>query len=258
MDDFLPWNSVSLFATAALFLCFVFSGFVRSGLGFGGAALSLPFILLIVDEPVEVLPILSIQLLFFAFLTTRANWHEIDWRYLRQSMSIMIIPKLIGVLGLLFIPGAIMVLVVYLILLSYSVVYIVGKATPSLPGKLQKAWDNGLLMFGGYMSGASLVGAPLIITVYGRHVSRQQLRNTLFVLWIILVSIKLAAFVITGTDLQFIHQLWLLPAAALGHVLGLKLHDHLQTKDDRQFKRYVGVGLLAVTIVGLSKYASGG
>ena len=37
-------------------LVFVWSGFVRSGLGFGGAVLALPFLLLIHNDPLLFLP----------------------------------------------------------------------------------------------------------------------------------------------------------------------------------------------------------
>ena len=40
-------------------IIFVWSGFVRSGLGFGGAVLSLPFLLLVVDQPLVFLPLIA-------------------------------------------------------------------------------------------------------------------------------------------------------------------------------------------------------
>ena len=50
-------------------LVFIWSGFVRSGLGFGGALFTIPFLLLIHNDPLFFLPIISIHLLFFASLT---------------------------------------------------------------------------------------------------------------------------------------------------------------------------------------------
>jgi uncharacterized membrane protein YfcA len=50
-------------------LLFVWGGFVRSGLGFGGAVLTLPFLLMIRDEPLLFLPIISVHLLLFSGLT---------------------------------------------------------------------------------------------------------------------------------------------------------------------------------------------
>ena len=50
-------------------LLFVWGGFVRSGLGFGGAVLTLPFLLMIYNAPLVFLPIIAMHLLFFSFIT---------------------------------------------------------------------------------------------------------------------------------------------------------------------------------------------
>ena len=50
-------------------LLFMWAGFVRSGLGFGGAALGLPFMLLVYDQPLFWLPLIGLHLLFFSALT---------------------------------------------------------------------------------------------------------------------------------------------------------------------------------------------
>ena len=50
----------------AIGLIFVWSGLVRSGIGFGGAAVAMPLLLLIVDNPLIVMPVIAVQLLFFA------------------------------------------------------------------------------------------------------------------------------------------------------------------------------------------------
>ena len=47
-------------------LIFAWSGFVRTSLGFGGAVLALPFLLLVVNEPLVFLPIIAIHLLIFS------------------------------------------------------------------------------------------------------------------------------------------------------------------------------------------------
>jgi hypothetical protein len=84
---------------------------------------------------------------------------------------------------------------------------------------------------------------------------REQLRDTLFVLWFVLVGVKLIAFVATGVDLQWIHHLWLLPCAAVGHVLGLRFHTYTLQSDTRVFFRVLGLGLLAVSCAGLLRIA---
>ena len=73
-----------------------------------------------------------------------------------------------------------------------------------------------------------------------------------FVLWFVLVGVKLIAFVAVGVDMQWKHHLWLLPCAGLGHVLGLRFHDYtLRNRDTVLFFRVLGAGLLVVSLVGL-------
>lgn len=244
-------------------LVFAWSGFVRSGLGFGGAVLSLPFLLLIDNHPLVYLPIIAVHLLFFSSITVWQNYNKhrqqsragevagvdgtVDWAYLKKSMKVMIIPKLIGVMGLLTIPASIMTGIIFSIVSVYAVSYIINKPFKSKNPKL----DNVFLILGAYISGTSLIGAPLIISVYANHVAKEKLRDTLFVLWFILVVIKMSAFVYVGVDLQLIHHLWLLPAATVGHLVGLRFHQRIVNGDPKVFYRVLGVTLLMVSAMGL-------
>lgn len=246
-------------------LIFVWSGFVRSGLGFGGAVMSLPFLLLIDNHPLVYLPIIAAHLLFFSSITVWQNYQKyqkekianadaasqeggtIDWAYLKKSLKIMIVPKMIGVLGLLTIPASIMTGIIFSIVSVYSVTYIINK-----PFKSTNPWvDKLFLMLGAYISGTSLIGAPLIISVFGTHVAKHQLRDTLFVLWFILVVIKMTAYVIAGVDLQLIHHLWLLPCATVGHLIGLRFHEKIVHGDQKKFYRVLGISLLSVSLMGI-------
>ena len=111
--------------------------------------------------------------------------------------------------------------------------------------------DIFFLMVGGYISGTSLIGAPLVIAVAAQQVAKEKLRDTLFALWFILVFIKLAAFILADVDLQLIHHLWLLPCAAVGHVVGLKAHRRMLEAETPIFFRVLGVVLLTVSVAGL-------
>jgi len=243
---------------ALIAIVFVWSGFVRSGRGFGGAVLSLPFLLLIDNEPLVFLPIISVQLLFFSSTIwiqnlirqrrqANASVSTIDWAYLKKALAIMIVPKLVGVLGLLTLPAALMSKIIFSIVAAYAISYIINRPFKST----NRALDIGLLALGGYISGTSLIGAPLIMVVFAKHVEKHKLRDTLFVLWFILVSIKMTAFIIAGIDLQLIHHLWLLPCAAIGHFLGLRFHYYLVNADQKVFFRVLGSVLLAISVIGL-------
>ncbi len=227
-------------------LLFIWAGFVRTGLGFGGAALGLPLMLFIHNDPRLWLPIISTHLLFFSGLTLRTRLHNVDWRYLRQSSIYIIPPAILGVFGLVNLPILWLNLFIYGVTLFYGLVWLFNKAIES-----RQDWvDKFLLILGGYVAGTSLTGAPLMVAVYMRHVSKERLRDTLFVLWFVLVSIKMTTFVVLSVDLHFILALMLLPIAAIGHVMGLKAHQAI-TRNELLFKRWVGGGLVVVSALGL-------
>ncbi|MDX8389494.1 MAG: TSUP family transporter [Mariprofundaceae bacterium] len=241
MDDLLLWQYI---ATALIFL---WTGFVRSGLGFGGAALGLPLLLLVVDNPLIWLPLIGIHLLFFSSITVGLRLTQVDWPFLRKSLSIMIVPKMIGVFGLLTLPTEWLVIFVYVITLFYGGCYLFKYQIKS-----QHRWvDVILLVFGAYIAGVSLIGAPLIVAVFMHRVAKEQLRNTLFVLWFILVSIKLTVLSAVGVEFWWHAHLWLLPCAAVGHIVGLKLHDRLIHGDATSFKQIIGAALILICFVGL-------
>ncbi len=227
-------------------ILFIWAGFVRTGLGFGGAALGLPLMLFIHNDPRLWLPIISTHLLFFSGLTLRTRLHNVDWRYLRQSSIYIIPPAILGVFGLVNLPILWLNLFIYGVTLFYGLVWLFNKAIES-----RQDWvDKFLLILGGYVAGTSLTGAPLMVAVYMRHVSKERLRDTLFVLWFVLVSIKMTTFVVLSVDLHFIQALMLLPIAAIGHVMGLKAHQAI-TRNELLFKRWVGGGLVIVSALGL-------
>lgn len=262
MADLLWWQY------SLIGVIFVWSGFVRSGLGFGGAVLALPFLLLVLNEPLVFLPIISIHLLLFAswiaFQGAKTNQKKatlakqrgesttekegtIAWAYLRKALGIMIIPKLIGVFGLLTLPSNIVTVVIFIIVAVFAVSYIINKPFYSN----NKILDTVFLMLGGYVSGTSLIGAPLIVSVFATKVPRHQLRDTLFVLWFILVMIKMFSFVIADIDLQLIHQLWLLPCALIGHIFGQRLHERIVEAETPRFFQFIGIALLVVCLFGI-------
>ena len=250
-------EDLSSYQCAIIGLTFVWSGFVRSGLGFGGAVLALPLLLLVANDPLIFLPLIAVHLILFSTLimiqSTRSRAPEqlktINWAYLKRSMAIMIVPKMAGVVGLLTLPPVIMSSIIFFIGIAYAIGYIINR-----PIQIKtKAQEYGFLGLGAYVSGTSLTGAPLIVPVVAARVEKHELRNTLFVLWWILTLIKLVSFVITGIDLQLIHHLWLLPCAFIGHVLGNRMHSYLVEQETLTFFRIVGIALMVVSLTGLIK-----
>ena len=254
-------TDLSLIQFFLIAVIFAWSGFVRSGIGFGGALFTLPFLLLVHNDPLIFLPIISIHLLFFASTTLINDQYlsrgkpnqkvqtEVNWWFIRYSMAIMIIPKIAGVIGLLILPVDLVNLIIFSLIGAYALTYIFDK-----PMKSQSAvMDIVFLIIGAYISGTSLVGGPLIIAVAMRHIKPHQFRSTLFVIWFILVAIKMIGFTLAEVDLQFTNAIKLLPFAAIGHIIGLKTHQWLLQRDNRSFYRNIGWILFITSLVGAAQ-----
>ena len=229
-------------------LIFVWIGFVRTGLGFGGAVLGLPLLMLVGGSPIDWLPIIGIHLLFFSGIALARSLKIIDWAYLKQSLPWILPAKIIGVIGLISLPPTVMTLIVYSITSFYALTWILNVQIASREGWVSRL----LLILGGYISGTSLNGAPLLVAVYMQNIDIKRLRNTLFVLWFLLVTIKMSAFLIVDIYINWQFSLMLIPVAALGHFVGLKVHDRI-IENDTQFKRWMGSVLILICLAGLSK-----
>ncbi|MDT8398957.1 MAG: sulfite exporter TauE/SafE family protein [Pseudomonadales bacterium] len=236
----------TLLQLSAAALIFIWSGFVRSGLGFGGGALALPLMLLVHDQTIFWIPVIGIHMLFFSVLTLRTRLGNVDWPFLRESAPYIVPAAIAGVFGLINLPNTWLLVFIYSLTLFYAVLWVLDKSIQS-----RHDWvDKALLVLGGYVSGTSLTGAPLMVAVFMRRVAVSQLRNTMFVLWFVIVSIKLATLATFRVDLNVPVALVLIPVAAIGHFLGLKAHDLIMARD-RLFRRVIGGFLIFVCLGGL-------
>tara|TARA_Y100000758_G_scaffold49595_1_gene31854 strand:- start:646 stop:1383 length:738 start_codon:yes stop_codon:yes gene_type:complete len=227
---------------------FIWIGFVRTGLGFGGAVLGLPLLMLVGGSPIDWLPIIGIHLIFFSGIALAKSLKTVDWGYLKKSLPWILPAKIIGVIGLINLPPTVMTVIVYSIVAFYALTWIMNFQIASREGWVTRL----LLILGGYISGTSLNGAPLLVAVYMQNIEIKKLRNTLFVLWFLLVSIKMSAFLVVDVYINWQFSLMLIPIAGLGHFVGLKVHDQI-IENDTKFKRWMGSVLIVICIVGLSK-----
>lgn len=227
-------------------ILFVWTGFVRSGLGFGGAALGLPLLLFVHNQAIHWLPVIGFHLLFFSALTLRTRMGNVNWGYLLRAARLIVPAALVGVFGLVTLPNTWLLVFIYSITLVYAIIWMMNWAISS-----SGIWLDRLFLFlGGYIAGTSLTGAPLMVAVFARNVANSQLRDTLFVLWFVLVSLKMSTFALLQVDLQFLSSLALLPVAAIGHFIGLKVHE-LILANDRRFKQVIGSVLVVISSLGL-------
>ena len=229
-------------------LIFIWIGFVRTGLGFGGAVLGLPLLMLVGGSPIDWLPIIGIHLIFFSGIALAKSLKTVDWGYLKKSLPWILPAKIIGVIGLINLPPTVMTVIVYSIVAFYALTWIMNFQITSREGWVTRL----LLILGGYISGTSLNGAPLLVAVYMQNIEIKKLRNTLFVLWFLLVSIKMSAFLVVDVYINWQFSLMLIPIAGLGHFVGLKVHDQI-IENDTKFKRWMGSVLIVICIIGLSK-----
>jgi uncharacterized protein len=229
-------------------LVFIWSGFVRAGLGFGGAVLSLPVLLMIDNQPLFWLPILSLHLIIFTSISLRSRISNIDWPVLKNTIGYILPLKIAGVFGLVTLPNQWLVIIIYGITSLYAIMWILD-----LRFKTERPWaDKLLLAGGGYLSGTSLSGAPLIAAVYVKLIARNALRDTMWVLWLFLVSFKAITLYWFGIDLQVASTLALIPAVGIGHFIGIRLHEKL-IENDRMFKRVLGAAMIVISTVGISR-----
>ena len=238
----------SLYTIAVLCIAFIWSGFVRAGLGFGGAGLMYPVALLAVDSVLFLVPIICVQLIFFASITLFKDFGKINWPVMKRAFLIILPPFMVGVFGLIQLPELWVLLTLYIIIIAYSCNYLLysEKLTP-------KPWlDYPLLLVGGYVSGLSLSGAPLIAAIVIRQLDKKEIKASLFILWVVLCCIKLATLGYFEVDLQLEHQLWLLPCALVGHVLGNRFHDKILRLKPVILYRLIGSAMLILCLASLT------
>ena len=185
---------------------------------------------------------------FFSGIALARSLKTVDWSYLKKSLPWILPAKIIGVIGLISLPPTVMTVIVYSITSFYALTWIMNFQIASSEGWVSRL----LLILGGYISGTSLNGAPLLVAVYMQNIDVKRLRNTLFVLWFLLVAIKMGAFLTVDVYINWKFSLMLIPVAGLGHFVGLKVHDRI-IDNDIQFKRWLGSVLIVICIAGLSK-----
>ena len=240
----------TVYSIVILAIAFWWSGFVRAGLGFGGAGLMYPVALLAVDSVIFLVPIVCIQLLVFSGSTLLRDYRKINWRVAGGLFGATLPAVLVGVFGLITLPQFTVLLMLYVIIAGYALSYIFNFRV-----RQSSKWiEIPSLLIGGYASGIALAGAPIIAAVGIRYLEKEQVRATLFVVWILTATIKLVTLYSFEVDLQLRHQLWLLPMAFAGHLMGMRLHDRLLELQSFVFYRWMGIGLLSLSLIGLSRH----
>ncbi len=239
--------ALPLASYAAIACCFVWSGFVRSGLGFGGAALSLPIFLQIAEVPLVFLPALAWHLLFFSIFTVATRLHNIDWSFLRKLTVQLAVPFSVGLFGLLNLPANVLAAIVYVTTFVFGVAYVTNR----MLGGGNRYINAISLAIGAYVSGIALIGAGLVVAASSHRMEAHRVRDTFFMVWVVMTVCKLSALRAAQVDLQWELALYTLPLVGLGHFLGLMLHNRIVSGDRKGFNRLIGSGMCLVSVLGL-------
>lgn len=237
------------FTIVVLFLCFVWSGFIRASLGVGALILMLPFALLVINTPLIIVPVVATHAVILSSLTVLQHFYNVSWKHVGIFLGITFIPFIIGLYGLIQLPEKWLVLLAYMITLVYSLSYL----WPRPVAKKSTILDLVTLIIGGYINGLSFTGGPPIAAVMSKHVPKRQFRDTFLAMVILIATIKLSTFYWLGISLQPQLQLIVIPAVLLGHVMGLRFHRYFVSMDERIFYRWLGIVLLMVTLLGIIK-----
>jgi uncharacterized membrane protein YfcA len=239
----------TLINTITISLIFVWIGFVRSGLGFGGAALGLPLLLFVYASPIYWLPIIGLHLLIFSSFTLSSRIKMIDWESIRNGFVWILPAFFLGIFGLIKLPDFWVMTMIYIVTLIYALIWI-GKFSRE---NKTKSWiDKILLIFGGYVTGIALSGSPLIAGVFAKNVEKEKLRNTLFALWIVLVGMKMISFLLVGVAINWEVSFYLIFPSIIGHLIGLKFHQKIIKKNE-VYKFWIGGVLAIISLLGLGK-----
>ena len=236
-----------LFTLAFLFLCFIWSGFARTAFGFGGNALMLPIALLVVSNPIIIIPVVAMQGIFFNGFEVVRNFRRIDWRSLVWIFLILVPGVAAGLYGLIKLPDYILAIAVYAITIGYAASYLFQWKIKTK----SKLLDLASLLLGGYITGFSLTGGPPIVAVAMKYIARQFLRNSMMALWVLVSISKVTTFVLADVNLQLFLLAFTLPAVVIGHSIGLRFHDRIM--QNKKFYQILGGVLLIVSIVGIFK-----
>ena len=236
-----------VFILAFLFLCFIWSGFVRTGFGFGGNALMLPIALLVISDPLVIIPVTAVQAMLFSGFEVARNFKKVDWKKVGIIFLIISPAFAAGLYGLINLPDRVLTLAIYAITIAYGLSYIF-----QIKVRLNcKLLDLGSLLLGGYITGFALSGSPPIVAVAMKYIPKNLLRNSLLTFWILVGATKLITLGLAQIDLQLFLNIFSLPAVILGHYLGLKFHDHILKS--QKFYRLLGGVLLFISIIGILK-----
>lgn len=234
---------------AALAVCFVLAGIIRSGLGVGANAFVLPLALYFYPQPVPLVAAFALHNLLLCTWHTARHHRTVAWPAVWRVFQITLPFFFVGVWMLLSLQTNWLMLVIYGITGGYGLLYLLGRDFRS--GRARPILENVLLAGSGWATGVMFAGGALLAAVLARRVPAAQMRDSMLATGSVNAFLKVGSLVLAGVVLPLPLTVALLPAALLGHFAGLQLHDQLVGRP--LFLQILGGVLLAISLLGATQ-----
>lgn len=238
---------------AVAVLATLLGGIVRGFTGFGFALIVISALLLVAD-PVSVVPLALILDLLAGFTLLPQNYREVHWSGIRLLMLGSVVGVPVGFACLLLVEPEPMKLAIYLAILVSVVLIARGFKLAAVPGRAMIA---GTGVVSGLMSGAAGVPGPPMVLLYLSSplpVAITRATGIAFFIFVDILALGLAAHngLIDGEML--IRSAILVPVMAAGTAIGHRLFGITRPET---VKLAAIVLLAALAIVGIGKVLIG-
>jgi uncharacterized protein len=224
----------------------IFLGFfVQTLVGFAGALVALPILLLAFKLP-DAIAYVSIFYLFSSSFLIKKEWQNIDRQVILKLTIGSVIGVILGIVVLTYSKPVVLQKALGVFILLYIVYVLVGKKEMTTNNTAN--WILGAL--GGFFSGVFSTGGPLyVISVKNSVREMQAFRATMIGVLGLVTLVRVPALAVSGTlTMQHVKMsLLLLPVFFLAQYLGTQLFSKI---NETFFKRLL-LGLLFFSAIGL-------
>jgi uncharacterized membrane protein YfcA len=220
---------VHLDTTLVLFAAVVALAFtVEAALGFGSTILAVALGAALLPIDALLAAFVPVNVALSAAMVVRHRKH-VDVRLLAtRVVPVMAVGLPIGLLALARLDPAPLRAAFGAFVIVLAAVELVRLARPGRDARsLPRAAKVALLALGGVVHGAFGTGGPMAVYVASRVVTdKARMRATLAALWLVLNTVLVATYAVTGAigAESLARSAWLVPALGLGLLLGEALH----------------------------------
>ena len=238
--------------TAVTLMC---TQVVGGATGFAAAALSIPIILLVLNDLAIVLPMICVIGLTLSIGIALIHWRDIDFRRAAVLTPLALAGIPLGTLAFKWLPAPVLKICLGLFVGAIALRGLLRRGE-ARPWTGWRRWVAMLLPFaGGVIHGAVNSGGPLVVAYAERTLrEKARFRATLSICFIPMNVWLLVWHIVEGRYTPFTVDLTAstFPFAALGWVVGMMVHGHLS---ERLFRRLVQVLLLILGLITTARAA---